>query len=228
VSRDRNVTELSPDLLLRAYAAGIFPMAEAHDDDQIFWVDPEERGILPLDRYHIPRSLKKEVRKQRFDVRFDSAFEQVLDLCAEQTTDRSNTWINTPIRNAVVSLHDMGFAHSVETWVDDELVGGLYGIALGSAFFGESMFSRRTNASKVALVHLLAILQVGHFQLLDTQFVTDHLITFGAIEIPSEDYLARLELALNYQSQFHNEISKIQLGKAVENVLINSVSRVSE
>ncbi len=228
MSRGGDASDLSPDLLLRAYAAGIFPMSESRDDDKIFWVDPEKRGILPLDAYHIPRSLKKEIRKARFDVRFDSAFVNVLDLCAETKPGRENTWINQSIRNAVIRLHDMGFAHSVETWQDGELVGGLYGIALGSAFFGESMFSRRTNASKVALVHLLAILQVGHFQLLDTQFVTEHLTTFGAIEIPSSDYLGRLDLALKYQSQFFHEISEVPLAKAVNNVLASSGARPAD
>ena len=225
MSRDGHATELSPDLLLRAYAAGIFPMSEARDDDRIFWVDPEYRGILPLDSYHIARSLKKTVRKQHFDIRFDTAFETVLDLCADTAPDRENTWINQPIRNAVIELHEMGFAHSVETWREGKLVGGLYGIALGAAFFGESMFSRQTNASKVALVHLLAVLKFANYQLLDTQFVTDHLSAFGVMEIPSSDYLERLEAALRFQSHFPSEITKSQLKSAVEHVLDNSTKQ---
>jgi leucyl/phenylalanyl-tRNA---protein transferase len=222
MSRAGEPAELSPELLLRAYAAGIFPMSEAQDDDRVFWVDPEARGILPLDAYHIPRSLKKTVRKGLFEARFDTAFIDVLDLCAEAAPQRENTWINRPIRNAVIRLHEMGFAHSVESWHDGELVGGLYGVALGSTFFGESMFSRRTNASKVALVNLLALLRLGHFQLLDTQFVTDHLATFGTMEISSDEYLIRLEEALKYQSLFHNNIADAQLAIAVERVLADS------
>jgi len=226
VSRSGNPTELSPDLLLRAYAAGIFPMSEARDDDQIFWVDPEVRGILPLDAYHIPRSLKKAVRKGKFDVRFDTAFVEVLEFCADAAPDRENTWINGPIRNAVIRLHEMGFAHSVESWQGDELVGGLYGIALGSAFFGESMFSRRTDASKVALVNLLALMHLGHYHLLDTQFVTDHLSTFGTIEIPADAYRARLETALKYQSLFHSTVAEAQLKQAVDRILRESSPRI--
>ncbi len=224
MSRAGEPTDLSPELLLRAYAAGIFPMSESQYEDQVFWVDPESRGILPLDNYHISRSLKKTVRKGRFEARFDTVFTEVLDLCAETAPERENTWINKPIRRAVIRLHEMGFAHSVESWQDDQLVGGLYGIALGSAFFGESMFSRRTDASKVALVHLLAVLHLGHFQLLDTQFVTDHLSTFGTIEVTSNDYLSRLDTALKYQSQFHNNVAGPQLRQAVEHVLAGSSS----
>lgn len=212
-------TVLSPELLLRAYAAGIFPMSESRDDPQVFWVDPVVRGILPLNAYHIPRSLKKVVRKGVFEVRCDSAFEQVLDMCAEPGSGRENTWINPSIQDAVIKLHQMGFAHSVECWRDNRLVGGLYGIALGAAFFGESMFSRETNASKVALVHLLAILKMGNFQLLDTQFVTEHLIRFGAIEIPARDYLIRLEKALKYQSLFRGNAPDSELKLALDQIL---------
>ena len=225
MSRGGQPTELSPDLLLRAYATGIFPMSEARDDDKIFWVDPEVRGILPLDAYHIPRSLKKVVRRGKFEARFDTAFVEVLDLCADTAPDRENTWINGPIRNAVIRLHEMGFAHSVESWQDGELVGGLYGIALGSAFFGESMFSRRSDASKVALVNLLALLHLGHYHLLDTQFVTDHLGTFGTIEIPADAYRTRLETALKYQSLFHSTVAEAQLKQAVDRVLTESSPR---
>jgi len=225
LSRAGTPSELSPELLLRAYAAGIFPMAEARDDDQIFWVDPDARGILPLDAYHIPRSLKKVVRRGKFKARFDTAFVEVLDLCAECAPDRENTWINHSIRNAVICLHEMGFAHSIECWHEGELVGGLYGVSLGSAFFGESMFSRHTDASKFALVNLLALLHLGHYQLLDTQFVTDHLRMFGTVEIPSDDYIARLEQALKYQSLFHSTIAEPQLKMAVDRVLAGSLPK---
>jgi len=215
-------TILSPELLLRAYAAGIFPMSESRDDPQVFWVDPVTRGILPLDAYHIPRSLKKAVRKGLFEIRCDSAFEQVLELCAEPGAGRENTWINPSIQDAVIKLHEMGFAHSVECWQGNRLVGGLYGIALGAAFFGESMFSRETNASKIALVHLLAYLKMGNFQLLDTQFVTEHLTRFGTIEIPARDYLTRLEKALKYQSLFRGNAEEAEMKLALDQVLEGS------
>ena len=150
---DPKSQELTPELLLRAYAAGIFPMSESRDDPGVFWVDPQVRGVLPMDDFHIPRRLKKTVRSGAFDVRCDTAFAEVLDKCAESKRDRRETWINAAIRNAVIGLHDLGFAHSVETWRDGKLTGGLYGVALGGAFFGESMFSRARDASKVARVH---------------------------------------------------------------------------
>lgn len=200
--RDRQPETLPPELLLRAYAAGIFPMAEARDDPHVFWVDPKRRGVLPLDGFHIPRSLKKALRRGEFMVRANSAFERVLEECAAPGPGRHDTWINEPIFNAVVELHRLGFAHSLETWKDGELVGGLYGVALRGAFFGESMFSRATDASKVALAHLVARLRLGGFRLLDTQFVTDHLRRFGCVEIPARDYQKRLESALEYQARF--------------------------
>lgn len=203
MSRRNDTQESLPaELLLRAYAAGIFPMAESRDDPQVFWVDPKQRGILPLDRFHISKSLHKILKKGEFLVRANSAFERVLDECAAPGPGRRDTWINEPIREAVIELHHLGFAHSVETWKDGKLVGGLYGVALRGAFFGESMFSRTTNASKVALCHLVARLRMGGFRLLDTQFVTDHLKTFGCEEIPAREYQKRLEAALDYQARF--------------------------
>ncbi len=203
MSRRNDTQESLPaELLLRAYAAGIFPMAESRDDPQVFWVDPKQRGVLPLDRFHISKSLHKILKKGEFLVRANSAFERVLDECAAPGPGRRDTWINEPIREAVIELHHLGFAHSVETWKDGKLVGGLYGVALRGAFFGESMFSRTTNASKVALCHLVARLRMGGFRLLDTQFVTDHLKTFGCEEIPARDYQKRLEAALDYQARF--------------------------
>lgn len=187
---------ITPDILLRAYSIGLFPMAESADDPEIFWVEPEFRGVLPLDRFHISKSLAKTVRRHPFEIRFDHAFESVIAACAEETSGRPSTWINQTIRSLYSTLFDMGHAHTVEAWHGDELVGGLYGVSLGSAFFGESMFSRRTNASKICLVHLVDRLRERGFSLLDTQFTTEHLKTFGAIDVPKADYAALLAAAM--------------------------------
>ena len=195
-------SKLTAELVLRAYAAGIFPMSESRDDPTVFWVDPRVRGVLPLETFHVPRRLRKIIRRGDFEVRCDTAFADVIDQCAETTRDRRETWINEEIRRAYIDLHQRGFAHSVECWRAGELVGGLYGVSLGCAFFGESMFSRETNASKVALVHLVARLRMANYRLLDTQFVTDHLRQFGAVEIPCRIYLERLEDAIRYQTVF--------------------------
>ncbi len=186
---------ITPEILLRAYSIGLFPMAESADDPEIFWVEPELRGVLPLDNFHVSKSLAKTIRRQPFDIRFDHDFDAVIAACAEATSDRPSTWINHTIRSLYSTLHRMGHAHSVEAWRDDELVGGLYGVSLGSAFFGESMFSRRTDASKICLVHLVARLRDKDFTLLDTQFTTEHLKTFGAIDVPKDDYAAMLAAA---------------------------------
>ncbi|MEE8277085.1 MAG: leucyl/phenylalanyl-tRNA--protein transferase [Alphaproteobacteria bacterium] len=196
------MTRLTPQLLLGAYASGIFPMAESRHDRDLFWIDPEVRGILPLKRFHIPRSLRKTLRRDLFEVRCDTAFAQVIRACAESTTSRPETWINPEIERLYSALHDMGFAHSVECWQGGRLLGGLYGVALGGAFFGESMFSRVRDASKVALCHLVARLRRGKYVLLDTQFVTDHLKLFGAIEIPRRHYRNRLTKALQRDARF--------------------------
>ena len=196
------MVKLTPEILLQAYAAGIFPMAESANDGEIFWVDPVRRGILPLDRFHVPRRLRRTVRSGRFTTRCNSAFEAVMRACAEPTGDRPQTWINDEIVNLYTALFRRGAAHCVECWADGVLVGGLYGVQLGAAFFGESMFSRATDASKVALVHLVARLRIGGFQLLDTQFVTDHLQRFGAVEIPRREYHARLAAALRREAHF--------------------------
>lgn len=188
---------LTPAVMLRAYAAGIFPMADDVHDDELFWVDPEWRGILPLDQFHIPRSLAKIVRQDRFTVTTDQDFEAVIAGCAASAPGRRTTWISHRIRHIYRALHETGHAHSVETRLNGRLVGGLYGVRLGAAFFGESMFSRETDASKVALVHLVARLRAGGFTLLDTQFVTDHLKRFGALEIPRARYRQMLTKALN-------------------------------
>jgi leucyl/phenylalanyl-tRNA--protein transferase len=187
---------ITPDILLRAYSIGLFPMAESADDPEIFWVEPELRGVLPLDHFHVSKSLAKAVRKKPFEIRFDYAFDQVIAACAEETSGRPSTWINRTIRSLYSTLFDMGHAHTVEAWEGNELVGGLYGVSLGSAFFGESMFSRRTDASKICLVHLVERLRERGFTLLDTQFTTEHLKTFGAIDVPKADYAAVLAAAM--------------------------------
>jgi len=187
---------ITPDILLRAYSIGLFPMAESADDPEIFWVEPELRGVLPLDHFHVSKSLAKTVRRKPFEIRFDHAFDQVIAACAEETSGRPSTWINKTIRSLYATLFDMGHAHTVEAWDGDELVGGLYGVSLGSAFFGESMFSRRTDASKICLVHLVDRLREKGFTLLDTQFTTEHLKTFGAIDVPKADYAAILAAAM--------------------------------
>ena len=197
VRRRSGQDELTPEILLRAYSIGLFPMAESADDPEIVWVSPELRGILPLDqRFHVSGSLAKFIRKQPFDIRFDHDFPAVMRACAEETPERPSTWINETIFRLYCALHRMGHAHSVEAYEDGALVGGLYGVSLGSAFFGESMFSRRTNASKVCLVALVERLRARGFTLLDTQFTTDHLKTFGAVDIPKKNYMVLLEQAM--------------------------------
>ncbi|TDK36924.1 leucyl/phenylalanyl-tRNA--protein transferase [Rhizobium deserti] len=197
--RGRYYPAITPDILLRAYSIGLFPMAESADDPEIFWVEPETRGVLPLDQFHVSNSLAKAIRKKPFDLRVDTDFEGVMALCAAPADDRPSTWINSTIRKLYSELHRMGHAHSVEAWESDELIGGLYGVSLGSAFFGESMFSRRTNASKICLVHLVERLKAKGFTLLDTQFTTEHLKTFGATDIPKDEYLALLKAAVGSQ-----------------------------
>ncbi len=196
---------LTPDLVLKAYACGIFPMAESRDDPAVFWVDPERRGIIPLEHFHLPRRLARTVRQGRFDVRVDSAFREVILACSASTARRRNTWINDTIVDLYSALNERGFAHSVECWRDERLVGGLYGVSIGGAFFGESMFSDERDASKVALAHLVERLRDGRYVLLDTQFVTTHLRSFGAIEISRAKYLARLKKALTVQASFYPE-----------------------
>ena len=216
MSNHQTPQELTPELLLRAYATGIFPMSESQDDPNLYWVEPEMRGILPLDQFHVPKSLKKVVRKNKFEIHCDRAFKQVLDFCAKPAAGRDVTWINQSIRDNVIKLHEMGFAHSVECWREDKLVGGLYGISLGAAFFGESMFSKETDASKVALVHLVARMRLGGFKLLDTQFTTDHLSRFGVIEIPSAKYLDLLDDALQFQGVFVGSYGPDQMSEVIE------------
>ena len=187
---------ITPEILLRAYSIGLFPMAESADDPEIFWVEPDLRGVLPLNDFHVSKSLAKTIRRKPFKIRFDHDFEAVIAACAEETSGRPSTWINQTIRSLYASLFRMGHAHTVEAWDGDQLVGGLYGVSLGAAFFGESMFSRRTDASKICLVHLVERLKENGFVLLDTQFTTEHLKTFGAIDVPKDEYEHMLAKAM--------------------------------
>jgi leucyl/phenylalanyl-tRNA---protein transferase len=186
------MSELDPRLLLQGYATGIFPMADSRNAEELFWVEPRNRAIIPLDRFHLSRSLRRTIHRGDFTVTCDRAFASVIAGCA----DRDETWINGEIEHAMIALHGSGHAHSVEVWAGGELVGGIYGVKLGRAFFGESMFSRRSNASKVALAWLIARLKVGNFTLFDCQFLTDHLASLGAVTIPRETYVALLSAAL--------------------------------
>ena len=189
---------ITPDLLLHAYAAGVFPMARSRDDPEIQWIEPQHRGIFPLDAFHISRSLRRHILRAAVTVTVNRDFAGVLTACA----DRDETWINAPISALYRDLHARGFAHSLEVWRDETLIGGVYGVAIGAAFFGESMFSREVNASKLALACLIHRLRAGGFQLFDTQFLTPHLASLGAIEIPKSDYQRRLRAALTAQASF--------------------------
>ncbi|MDP6262314.1 MAG: leucyl/phenylalanyl-tRNA--protein transferase [Rhodospirillales bacterium] len=219
--------QLTAELLLRAYATGIFPMAESRDDPDIFWVEPEARGILPLDRFHISRSLRKTLRGKPFDMRCDTAFSDVIGACRESAKNRRETWINDEIIQAYTDLHKLGFTHSVECWRKGRLVGGLYGVSLAGVFCGESMFSHVTDASKIALVHLVARLKYGGFVLLDVQFVTDHLKRFGAVEIPASEYLERLSQALEVQARFYSEPESPGLEFELEKLLAQPSTQTS-
>ena len=190
--------ELTPEILLRAYAMGIFPMSDGRDDPEIHWIDPRRRGVLPLDGFHISRSLAKRIRSGAFRVTADTAFEEVVAACA----DREETWISHRIQRLYVDLHRLGFAHSIEVWAGDTLVGGVYGVTLGAAFFGESMFSEVTDASKLALAHAVHRLRAGGFRLFDTQFLTPHLASLGGQEIPRAEYHRQLALALQQSASF--------------------------
>lgn len=184
-----------PDELLQCYATGVFPMGEGRDDPRVFLVEPDARGVIPLDAFHIPSRLRRTVRAEPFEIRLDTAFDAVVEACAAAGRGREDSWINGPIRRLYGALNARGCAHSIECWRDERLVGGLYGVTLGAAFFGESMFNRERDASKVALVHLVARLKRGGWRLLDAQFMTSHLGQFGAVEISRADYLRRLRLA---------------------------------
>lgn len=218
---------ITPNLLLQAYAAGVFPMADSRSDTELFWVDPEERGILPLHQFHIPKSLAKLVRRDPFRITVDTAFQQVVSACARPARGRDTTWISERIEALYTDLFNRGFAHSVECWQDDKLVGGLYGVSLAGAFFGESMFHTETDASKVALVHLVARLIAGRFLLLDTQFVTDHLQQFGAQEISREDYHERLKLALAIHSANFHELGQPDQSSPSGSAALQLITQIS-
>lgn len=216
---------LTPELLLQAYARGYFPMSDAADDPGFYWVYPKYRGVIPLDGFRLPRKLARKVRSDAFRVTVDADFPGVMAACAAPTPhpQRRSTWINGPIRQAYTELHELGFAHSVECWnADGVMVGGLYGVHLGAAFFGESMFSRETDASKVALVHLVGRLIAGGFTLLDTQFVTPHLMQFGAVEIKRDAYLERLNDALPRRADFYG-----LRGDAPAELVLQSITQTS-
>jgi leucyl/phenylalanyl-tRNA--protein transferase len=216
------MSEIDAEVLLRAYAYGVFPMAESRDDPELYWIDPEARGILPLESFHIPKRLRRTIRQAPFDIRVDTAFRETMLGCAEAAPNRDGTWINDRIVDLYCELHENGHAHSVECWQGSLLAGGLYGVSLGGAFFGESMFSRATDASKVALVYLVARLIRGGFSLLDTQFVTSHLSQFGAIEIPRDEYRVRLFDATGQDADFYS----LPLDASPDEVL-QSVTQIS-
>jgi leucyl/phenylalanyl-tRNA---protein transferase len=201
-SMNNLMIEITPQVLLKAYSCGIFPMAESADDPALYWIEPQYRGVLPLDTVHLPKRLRRTMRQDTFEVRVDSTFDGVISGCAASRPGRRSTWINKRIRQLYGELFQLGSCHTVETWRDGKLVGGLYGVQLKGAFFGESMFSRQDDASKVALVHLVARLIEGGFTLLDTQFVTEHLRQFGTLEVPREEFHTLLESALKVEGDF--------------------------
>ena len=215
MSKRTDASKVTPEVLLRAYALGLFPMAEDRDSQTLFWVEPKERGIFDLDGLVVSHRLAKTVRSDRFTVRTNGDFAAVLDGCA----DRPATWINAEIRRLYLALHAMGHAHSIETYAEGKLVGGLYGVSLGGAFFGESMFHVARDASKVALVHLVARLRRGGFRLLDSQFLTPHLASLGAVEIARALYLERLEKALTFQGDVNALAAPLRGAQALEAAL---------
>jgi leucyl/phenylalanyl-tRNA--protein transferase len=221
-ARDDVQAELTPQVLLKAYACGIFPMAESADDPGLYWIEPEARGILPLGRFHIPRRLRRTVRQDVYEIHIDRDFEAVIAGCAEAVQGRTKTWINGRIRRLYADLYELGHCHTVEAWSDGRLVGGLYGVRLGGAFFGESMFARARDASKVALVHLVARLREGGFRLLDSQFTTEHLKQFGAVDVDRRQYHYLLERAISTDADFYR-----LAGGATGEEVLQSVSHTS-
>jgi leucyl/phenylalanyl-tRNA---protein transferase len=201
-SRESAFIDITPEVLLKAYSCGIFPMAESAEDPALYWIEPERRGLIPLDRFHVPGRLARTIRSTRYTVLVDRDFDAVIDGCAQPAAGRARTWINARIRGLYRKLYERGDCHSVEVYDGEDLVGGLYGVSLGRAFFGESMFHRARDASKIALVHLVARLKAGHYRLLDTQFVTDHLRTFGAVEVSRPVYHKLLDAALVGEGDF--------------------------
>ncbi|MEC7489798.1 MAG: leucyl/phenylalanyl-tRNA--protein transferase [Pseudomonadota bacterium] len=216
------ITKLTPEMILRAYAVGLFPMAEHRKDPTLYWIDPEKRGILPLEKFHIPRRLRRTIRSKDFDIRCNTAFGNVIRSCAAPVNGRSESWINAEIISLYTDLHHMRRAHCVEVWRNEKLVGGLYGVALGAAFFGESMFSTETDTSKIALVHLVARLKRSGFLLLDTQFVTDHLAQFGIVELPRVGYRQMLSSALDTTAIFETDLSQPELDAFLQSTIQTS------
>jgi leucyl/phenylalanyl-tRNA--protein transferase len=214
----RRTVEITTDLMLRAYRHGLFPMAESRRGDRLYWLDPEKRGILPLDRFHLPRRLARTVLSEAFTVTVDEDFAGTIVGCATAAPGREDTWINPQIERLFGELHEQGYAHSVESRIDGHLVGGLYGVAIGGVFFGESMFSFARDASKVALVHLVARLRLGGYQLLDTQFITSHLSQFGAEELTRDDYKARLAGALAARAAFPVEADADDVAEEIRRI----------
>jgi leucyl/phenylalanyl-tRNA--protein transferase len=211
-NRENAFIEITPEVLLKAYACGIFPMAESADDPALYWIEPDMRGIIPLEGFHVPARLARTVRSTPWTVHVDRDFDAVIEGCAEPKQDRARTWINTRIRRIYRKLFDCGHCHTVEVYDGAELVGGLYGVSLGRAFFGESMFHRARDASKIALVHLIARLKAGGYRLLDTQYVTEHLKTFGAVEVPKRRYHRLLEDA----QIGHADFATLPLGRPID------------
>ena len=199
---------INEEAILKGYSLGIFPMSESYDDPNIYWINPKKRGVIPIDTFKISKSLKKEIKKNKFKIKVNENFRKVIENCARKTKDRPTTWINKEIIELYTSLHKIGHAHSVEAWLGNKLVGGLYGVSMGSAFFGESMFSTVSNASKVCLVYLIANLKIKNFNLLDTQFINPYLKNLGAIEISREKYLKLLSKSLNKNANFNKKITQ--------------------
>lgn len=215
--------ELTPALALRAYSIGVFPMAEERNSDAIYWVEPRTRGILPLDAFHIPKRLRRTIRQGAYEIRTDTAFDAVIDGCAETSAmpGREDSWINQPIRQLFRELFDLGHVHTIECWQGDALLGGLYGLAIGGAFFGESMFSRATDASKVALTHLAARLDYGGYTLLDAQFPNPHLTQFGAIDISRKAFRRRLDTAIHRPARWPRDMPEAALMRFVDTAASN-------
>ena len=207
---------IEPEFLLEAYACGLFPMAEDRDDTAIHWIEPKHRGIIPLDKFHIPKKLRRTLRNDSHQISVDKKFCEVIRACSESSQSRENTWINKPIENLYITLFNMGYAHSVETYKDGKLVGGLYGVALGGVFFGESMFSRTSDSSKLALCHLSARLLKSKFKLFDVQFITNHLKQFGAVEITQNEYKKLLFNAVNNKIVFQSNLSFIEFNEFIQ------------
>lgn len=217
MARD-SATAIPTEDLLKAYTLGYFPMARARDDANAVWVLPDERGVIPLDRAHAPKRLLRLLKAEPFEIRIDSAFPQVIAACAEATKARPDTWINDAIIETYTELHFQGHAHSVECWKDGKLAGGLYGVVLGAAFCGESMFSRTTNASKIAMLHLIARLRIGGFHFIDAQFYNEHLTQFGLIGMANADYQVILENALDAEADFFAAGDQPSIGRVVQSI----------